>query len=119
VVAEVVRYGGRTKTNVAIPKLDAQWTVKRDRNGFQATVTGITVARVDSMMRQAFGPPKMSHEGTETATGQPHRVWGAADIGVAIQLIGRTNGADIICVRAMRDTTEMVREMNRPWWKFW
>jgi hypothetical protein len=54
-----------------------------------------------------------------TAIGQPCRVWAAIDIRVAIQLIGRTNGADIVCVRGMRDMDEMFREMKRPWWKFW
>lgn len=119
VVTEVAKHGGHTKTNVVLPELEARWTVNRDRNGFQASVTGVTFASVDTLMQQAFGTPRMSSDATATVTGQPHRVWGASDIGVAIQLIGRANGADIICLRAMPDTTEMIREMERPWWKFW
>src|SRR5262245_27509330 len=114
VVAEVAKHGGHTKTNAVIPKLEAQWTVNRDRNGFQASVSGTSFANIDALMRQTFGTPKLSVEAN--ASGQPHRVWGAADIGVAIQLIGRTNGADIVCVRGMQDMSGMFKEMDRPWW---
>lgn len=119
IVTEVGKFGGHTKTNAMLPELDARWTIKRDKNGFQASIKGTTFTNIDTVMQQAFGTPKISTEGTDTATGQPWRVWGAGDIGVAIQLMGQTNGADIICVRAMRDMTEMFREMDRPWWRFW
>ena len=109
VVTEATKYGGHTKTNAALPKLDARWTVKRDDNGFQASVTGISFASIDTFMQQAFGTPKISVDGTGTATGQPHRVWGAVDIGVAIQLIGRPDGAEIVCARGMRDMGEMFK----------
>jgi hypothetical protein len=118
-VTEVSKHGGGTRANSTLPQLRAQLTVKRDRNGFQASVTDVPFASVDSLMQQMFGKPAISSDATQTASGQPHRVWGAAQVGVAIQLIGRTNGADIICVRAMRDTSEVIREMDRPWWKVW
>ena len=114
---EVAKHGGRTMTNSTLPQLKAQLRVKRDRNGFQARATDVTFASVDSLMQQMFGKPAISSDATKTASGQPHHVWGAAQVGVAIQLVGRTNGVDIICVRAMRDTSEAIREMDRPWWK--
>ena len=119
IASEVSRYGGHTNTNGVIPKLEAQWTVKRDRNGFQMWVTEAPFASIDTMMQQMYGKPRLSDSGSNGGTGRPHRVWAAADIGVAIQLIGETNRVEIICVRAMRDTTEVFQEMDRPWWKFW
>ena len=110
VVTEATKYGGHIKTNAALPKLDARWTIKRDDNGFQASVTGISFASIDTFMQQAFGTPKMSVDAAGTAIGQPHRAWGAVDIGVAIQLIGRPDGAEIICVRGMRDMREMFKK---------
>jgi len=119
-VQQVTKCGGRTNANATLPKLDARWTVKRDKNGFRATVTGTTFAGVDTFMQQAFGRPRMSGDGAGSATGQPHREWAARDIGVVIQLMGRPDGADIICVRAMSGTGEMFREMEKPWWrKLW
>ena len=110
VVSEVAKHGGHTVTNVAIPALQARWTVKSDTNGFQASVTGASFASIDAVMQQAFGTPKMSV--VTNASGQPHRVWGAVDIGVAIQLIGRPDGADIICVRGMRNMGEMLQSVG-------
>src|SRR5438445_5751236 len=96
VVSEVAKHGGHTLTNATVAPLEARWTVKSDTNGFQASITGASFASIDTVMQQAFGTPKMSV--AANASGQPHRVWGAVDIGVAIQLIGRPDGADIICV---------------------
>jgi hypothetical protein len=113
-VREVTKYGGHTKTNTMPLKLDAHWTVKRDKNGLQVSVTSTSFASIDTFMNQTFGVPKVSVDSNDT--GQPHRVWAAADIGVAIQLIGRPGGADIICVRAIRKE-EIFEEMEKPWWK--
>ena len=113
IVTETIKYGGHTKTNATLPKLDAHWTVKRDDNGFQASVTGTSFASIDTFMQQAFGAPKMSV--AANTSGQPHRVWGAVDIGVAIQLIGRPDGADIICVRGVHNMGEMLKKVEgRP-----
>jgi hypothetical protein len=104
IVSEVAKHGGHAVTNTAIPALEARWTVKSDTNGFQASVTGASFASIDAIMQHAFGPPKISI--AANAIGQPHRVWGAPDIGVALQLVGRTGGAEISCVRGMRDIGE-------------
>ena len=96
-VTEVTRYGGRTITNGALPKLQARWTVKEDSSGFTVQVSGVPFATVDSFMRQAFGPPKVSAD--TNLSSQPHRVWAAVDIGVAIQCIGRPAGVELICVK--------------------
>jgi len=113
-IQQVSEYGGRTNANAQLPKLDARWTVKRDKNGFQASVTDTSFSSVDTFMRQAFGTPKLS--GFSTNIGQPYGTWAAVDIGVAIQLIGQPDGADIVCVRAM-SMTQMFQEMDKPWWK--
>jgi hypothetical protein len=101
VVSEVAKHGGHTVTNATVTPLQAHWTVNSDTNGFQASVAGPSFASIDTVMRQAFGTPKLSV--AANTSGQPQDVWGAIDIGVAIQLIGRPDGADIICVRGMRD----------------
>lgn len=119
IVTEVIKRGGHTKPNVTLSKLDARWKVLRDKNGFQATVTEVPFSTIDRQMRQVFGTPSLS--GTSTGT-QPRLLyshWAAADIGVALQLIERPDGADVICVRAM-GTTQMLEEMAKPWWrKLW
>ncbi len=117
VVNEVGRCGGRALTNAPLPRVEAEWTIRRDRNGFQASISGATFTSIDGTMKQAFGAPKLSKE--SNASGYPHRVWAAADIGVAIHLIGRANGAEITCMRGMRNVDEMMREIERPWWKIW
>ena len=104
VVAEVTKYGGHAKASGTIPKLDAQWTVKQDANGFQAFVTGALFASIAADMEQVFGTPKMSDDGSGTATHEPFRLWGAVAIGVAIQLIGHKESAEIICIRDVKDT---------------
>lgn len=80
--------------------VDAHWTVKSDANGFEADVAGASFAEVDAAMQQAFGKPKESV--AANLSGQPQRAWRTADIGVAVQLIGRPDGAEVICVRGMR-----------------
>src|ERR1041384_7293251 len=96
-VTEVTRYGGHAVPNAALPKLDARWTVKSDSNGFTAQASDVPFTAVDSFMRDAFGPPKVSAD--TNLNGQPHRVWAAVDIGVAIQCIGRPGGVEIICLK--------------------
>ncbi len=102
VVAQVAKYGGHTRTNAVIPRLDAQWRVERDANGFQAVVTGAPFGAIAVEMEQAFGKPKLSDDGSGTLTHQPCRLWGAVDTGVAIHLIGHKNSAEIICIRGIQ-----------------
>jgi len=98
VVAQVTKYGGHTKTSATIPQLDARWTVKQDANGFTDHVSDAPFSAIDGFMRETFGAPKIS---TDTnLDGEPQRVWGAVDIGVAIQLIGHKSDTEIICIRA-------------------
>ena len=96
-ITEVTRYGGHTITNATFPKIDARWMVEHDSNGFTARIRGVQFTTVDTFMREAFGSPKISTD--KNLDGQPHNVWGAVDIGVAIQCIGRTDGVEIICVK--------------------
>ncbi|HUR47625.1 MAG TPA: hypothetical protein VMZ27_17205 [Candidatus Saccharimonadales bacterium] len=110
IVSEVTKHGGHAVTNQPIPILKAHWTVKSDENGFQAFVTGASFASIDSVMRRSFGEPKISINAD--ASGQPHLTWAAVDIGVAIQIMGRTDGAEIICVRGMRDMREMFEKVS-------
>jgi hypothetical protein len=112
VVSEVAKHGGHTVTNTPpLPVVQARWTIESDTNGFQARVTGAPFTSIDSVMTQAFGSPKISV--AANTDGQPQRVWAALDIGVAIQLVGRPGGADIICLRSMRDMGEMFQSMEK------
>jgi len=113
VVAQVAKYGGHTKTSATIPKLDAQWTVKQDANGFQVFITGASFTSIAAEMEQIFGTPKISHDGatgTLTVTPLPYRLWSADDIGIAIQLIGHIDGStELIYVRGVKSADELWR----------
>ena len=111
VTAEVAKHGGHTVTNAPLPAVQARWTIESDTNGFQARITGAPFTSIDAVMTQAFGVPKISV--AANTDGQPQRVWAALDIGVAIQLIGRPDGADIICIRGMRGMEEMFQSMKQ------
>ena len=101
VVAQVAEYGGHARTSGAIRKLEARWTVRQDANGFQAFITGASFGSIATEMQQVFGTPKVSDDGSGTATHEPYRLWGAVGIGVAIQLIGHKDGTEIICIRGV------------------
>jgi len=113
-VERVVKYGGRTNAYAQLPKLEACWTIKSDKNGFQVSVKGASFKDVDTLIQQTFGAPMRSI--TNSNTGHLHSLWKAADIGVGIHLIERSDGVDISCLRAMT-MTEMFQEMDKPWWK--
>ena len=101
IVSEVSKYGGHPKTNVPTPKLDAHWTVKRDSDGFMLQITGASFERIAAELKQVFGTPKLADDGSGTTTHEPHWLWAASDIGVAIQLIGHKNSTEIICLQGM------------------
>jgi hypothetical protein len=98
VVPQVTEYGGHTKIVGVIPNLFARWTVKQDADGFTAHISQVPFSAVDGFMRKVYGPPNISTEMNHD--GEPQRVWAAANIGVAIQLIGHTNDTEIICARS-------------------
>ena len=112
IVTAVTKYGGHTKTIGTIPKLDARWTVRQDANGFQAIVTDAPFASIAADMEQVFGTPKLSDDGSGTATHEPDREWGAVDIGVAIQVIGHKDNTEIICIREVKDMGELLRHRD-------
>jgi hypothetical protein len=99
VVQEVSRYGGHARGTNAIPELQARWTLKSDATGFQALATGVSFAEVQAALRQIFGPPAFV---TTNAAGQPHGLFKALDIGVALQFVGEPSGTRIICVRGVK-----------------
>lgn len=107
---EVTRHGGCTKTNVAPPSFRARWTMKEDENGFQAEVRGASVTQIDDFMLRAFGPPLVS---ATNDAGQPHQVWTARDIGVAIQVVGRPSGAYIVCLRGTKSIEDLREKASR------
>ncbi|MBI3881074.1 MAG: hypothetical protein HY301_13565 [Verrucomicrobia bacterium] len=114
VIREVATYGGHTVTNGPFPRLDAHWTFKPDKNGFQTTITGTSFTNLDNFLKQAYGSPKLSKDGT--SSGRSSRVWAAATAGAVITITSRPDGADLICVRGM-PFEEMLGEMEKPWWK--
>jgi hypothetical protein len=106
IVSQVTKFGGHSKSTT-IPKLDAEWTVKQDANGFQAFVTGASFADIAAKMEQIFGTPKMSDDGSGRATHEACRLWGSSDIGVAIQLIGHKDSTEIVCIRELKNMNEL------------
>jgi hypothetical protein len=99
IVQEVTRYGGRTGSTNAMPQLAAEWTVKADAAGFQAHASGVRFAELKAALQQAFGSPVFV---TTNAQGQPHGLYKAVDIGVALQFFGEPSGVGIICVRGAK-----------------
>ena len=98
IVQEVARYGGRTRGTNTVPQLQAQWTLKSDSAGFQAHLTGVQFSEVQSALQQAFGSPVFV---TTNAQGQPHGLYKAVDIGVALQFFGEPAGVGVVCVRGV------------------
>ena len=96
-VGEVTKYGHPPKTPITISRLDARWTIQSDDDGFRVFVRGQAFAAVDALMQQVLGAPKVSV--TSDTKGQPHHVYGSADIDLAVQCIGRADDVEIICVK--------------------
>jgi hypothetical protein len=102
-VQQVSQYGGHTRTTNAIPALHGTWSVKSDDEGFQAHLSGVSFADVQSFLQQVYGNPVIK---TADIDGRRHGVYGARDIGVAIQFFDETNGIGFVCVRGQK-------------WPFW
>ena len=96
IVQEVTQYGGRTRSTNAMPQLAAEWTVEADAAGFQAHASRVRFAELQAALQQAFGAPVFV---TTNAQGQPHGLYKALDIGVALQFFGEPSGVGVICVR--------------------
>lgn len=98
-VQQVSQYGGHTRTTNAIPALRGTWSGKSDDEGFQAHLSGVSFADVQFFLKQVYGDPVIKAADID---GQRHGVYGARDIGVAIQYFGETNSIGFICVRAQK-----------------
>jgi hypothetical protein len=93
VIQEVARYGGHPLTSAAIPELHGSWHVEStDAEGFQAHLSGVSFANVQSFMQQVYGNPVTLHN-------SPGVWYAAKNIGVAIHLFDETNGVSFICQR--------------------
>jgi hypothetical protein len=96
-VPQVAKYGGHTRLTGVVPELHARWTVRQGANGFTAHITDVPFSAVDGFMREVYGAPNISIDAG--LNNEKKRVWGAADIGVGIQLISHKNDMEIICVK--------------------
>jgi hypothetical protein len=92
IVQQVAHYGGHTRTTAAIPELRGAWSIKSDAEGFQAHLSGVAIADIQSFMQQVYGDPMVN-------TNLQGIWYRAADIGVAIQFFGEKNGVSFICQR--------------------
>lgn len=99
VVQEVTRFGGRIRGTNTMHELAAEWTVKADAAGFRANAAGVRFAELQAALQQAFGPPAFVTTNTQ---GQPHGLYKAVDIGVALQFFGEPSGVGVICVRGVK-----------------
>jgi hypothetical protein len=98
-VQQVSYFGGHAQTTNTVPELRGTWSMKSDAEGFQAHLSGVPFAHVQSFMQQVYGSPVFV---ATNAMGQPHGLYKALDIGVAIQFFGETNGVGFICLRAQK-----------------
>jgi len=98
-VQQVSRYGGHIQTTKAIPELHGAWSFKSDAESFQAHLSGVPFADVESFMKQIYGTPVFV---ATNVLGQPHGLYRASDIGVAIQFFGETNGVGFICFKLLK-----------------
>jgi hypothetical protein len=96
-VNEVTKYGHLQKMSVMVSRLDAQWTIQSDNDGFRVFIRGQPFTAVDALMQQIFGFPKVSV--ASDAEGHPHHVYGSTDIGLAVQCIGHSDDVEIICIK--------------------
>ncbi|MBI1177098.1 hypothetical protein GC207_06620 [bacterium] len=115
-VKETTEYGGRPNTNITPSRIDGRWHVKRDRNGFEAKVFNSEFSSVNTALRQIFGTPLQSRTNS-SEEGPRYSLWAAKDVGVAIIFTDRTNHLEISCVRGLHGLSEMMDEMEKPWWK--
>lgn len=99
VVQEVTRFGGRTCGTNTTHELAAEWTVKADAAGFRATASRVRFAELQAALQAAFGPPTFV---TTNVQGQPHGLYKAADLGVALQFFGEPSGVGVIGVRGVK-----------------
>ena len=70
-------------------ELRGSWSLKPDADGFQAHLSGVPFADVQSFMQQVYGKPAYV---TTDLDGQPHGLYKALDIGVAIQFFEEERG---------------------------
>jgi len=96
-VGEVTKYGHPPTTPITVSRLDARWTIQSDNDGFRIIVRGQPFAAVDALIRQVIGAPKVSVD--SNVQGRPHQVYGSAEIGLAVQCIGRADDVEIICLK--------------------
>src|SRR6476469_983877 len=110
IITEVTKYGGHTRTNFPLSKLNGRWTVHRDENGFQARVTGVSFSAMDAQLRQVLGTPNMS--GRNASTQMLYSNWAARDTGVAIIMIEYRDHLDITCVSGLPDMGNLLQKVG-------
>jgi hypothetical protein len=99
IVQQVALYGGHTQTTNAIPELRGFWNVKSaDTESFQAHLFGVPFAEVKSFMQRVYGDPVSVTDAHDWRT-PGHIYYRAADIGVAIEFFGESNGVGLKCQR--------------------
>ena len=93
VVQQIALYGGHAKTSATIPELRGRWKIESsDGESFQAYMSGVSFADIQSFMQQVYGD-------SETLHNSPGVWYAAKNIGVAIHLVGDTNGVRFTCQR--------------------
>jgi hypothetical protein len=115
-VEDMARFGAKPNTSSA-EKLSGSVEIRRDRNGFVASVSGVTFEELGSYFSNRFGPPRLRSTNEELAFRMD--MWAPRDIGVSIQLVEETNRVFVTCMRKMSGAEEFFQELTRPWWKFW
>lgn len=98
IAREAIEYGARLSHTNSLPLLQAHWTIKKDKNGFECALLGVNYDSVEAVLFKIFG----NSGETENPTNGPRAcLFKASEIGVALIAIDKTNIIQINCIRAM------------------
>ena len=89
-VQQVSRYGGHKPSSDRLPEMNGTWYFESDHDGFAVQLYDVSFTQVASFMQQVYGSP--------ISAAQPHGLYGAGQIGVAIQFNANTHGVGFICL---------------------
>jgi hypothetical protein len=92
VMESAISCGGHPVKTTALPKVDAQWRYKADKEGAQIYLVGDHLSQIQALLLAAFGPPAIP-----AGTNQEGRVTGATYAAPAIGVVisyGRDDASD-------------------------
>ncbi len=95
-VDEVQEFGGRLQKTNDIPIIHSQWTIQKDRNGFECIVNGVAFPELDKMVVAAFATEGIPSNHPALLQ---NRMFRATDVGVALHIQQTPKGIQLNCLR--------------------